>query len=79
MKKRKITKAMIHIVAEYSHTPFEYLYVAYKYGIMNERRFFEMWNNALYYKGITKRRVNRFGKKNTQKLKDMGLLIKESV
>lgn len=55
--KRRITKRQIAIVAEYINISVTDLEKLYQMGIIKHSRFLELWNNALYSKGIVKRYI----------------------
>lgn len=73
--KRRITKRQIAIVAEYINIPVNDLEKLYQMGIIKHSRFLELWNNALYGKGIVKRYVWHHTKaQRTQILKEWGII-----
>ena len=55
--KRKFTPRQLEIIANYLQIPFVEFVKYYNMGILNHPRLYELWQNALYKKGIVKRKV----------------------
>ncbi len=55
--KRKLTPRQLEIVANYLHISFAEFIRYRNLGILNTPRLYELWQNALYKKGITKRKA----------------------
>jgi hypothetical protein len=55
--KRKFTPRQLQIIANYLQMPFVELVRYYNIGILNTPRLYELWQNALYKKGIAKRKA----------------------
>ncbi len=55
--KRKLTPRQLEIVANYIHIPFAELIRYRNMGLLNTSRVYELWQNALYKQGITKRKA----------------------
>ena len=54
--KRKLTPRQLQIVAESIYVPFNVFVKYHKLGLLNTSRVYELWQNALYKQGITKRK-----------------------
>lgn len=55
--KRKVTKQQLAIIADFIQIPFETLEMLYEKQFLNNSRLLELWNNALYRKGIAKQKI----------------------
>lgn len=55
--KRKVTKQQLAIVADFIQIPLETLEMLHKKRFLNNSRLLELWNNALYFKGIAKQKI----------------------
>lgn len=55
--KRKLTSRQFAIVAEYIDVPLNELIKLYKRNLINTNRLYELWQKALYGKGILKRKI----------------------
>lgn len=72
--KRRITKRQIEIVAERINVSANDLEKLYQMGLLKESRLLELWNNALYSKGIVKRYIWNHNKAQRMRiLKEWGI------
>lgn len=54
--KRKLTSRQFAIVAEYIDVPLDELVKLHKRNLINANRLYELWQKALYGKGVLKRK-----------------------